>query len=38
MVEGHSTVLTIFDNPFVFLCMVTMLCFNEISFFVFFEL
>ena len=40
MVEGHSMILTIFVNPFVFLSMVFMLCFNEISFFFlfFFEL
>ena len=36
MVEGHSMILTIFVNPFVFLSMVSMLCFNEISFFLFF--
>ena len=35
MVEGHSMILTIFVNPFVFLSIVTMLCFNESPFLIF---
>ena len=36
MIKGHSMILAIFVEPFVFLSMVIMLCFNEISFSLFF--